>query len=121
MRQTLKSACYDQESCMDRTGICNQSLSRLFTLSAVAVNTDSRRFNLCHLVSLCGGTLGRGNRGTACRRQEGGDEVGGGQSEAPKGSERGLSGQSVSSWPNTLSAPSTQGSRSTTQWAYELI
>lgn len=65
-------------------------LSCLFTLGAVAVNTDSRRFNLCHLVSLCGVTSGWGNRGTACGRQEGGDEVGGGQSEAPKGSERGL-------------------------------
>lgn len=87
------------ESRVDPTGICNQSLSCLFTLSAVAVNTGSRRFNLCHLWSLCVVTLGRGNRGTACRRQEGGDEVRGGQSEAPKGSERGLLGQSVSSWP----------------------
>jgi len=65
-------------------------LSCVFTLGAVAVNTDSRRFNLCHLVSLRGLMSGWGNRGAACDRQEGGDEVRGGQSEAPKGSERGL-------------------------------
>lgn len=70
------------------------------------------------LCSFCGVTSGWGNRGTACSRQEGGDKVRGGQSEAPKGSERGLFGQSVSSWlrpwaPSTLRTLYTQ-----TQWAY---
>lgn len=57
---------------------------------AMVVSTDSHRFNLCHFVSLRGVTSGWGNRGTACGRQEGGDKVRGGQSEAPKGSERGM-------------------------------
>uniref|UniRef100_A0A4W6BLU8 PTPRF interacting protein alpha 3 n=1 Tax=Lates calcarifer TaxID=8187 RepID=A0A4W6BLU8_LATCA len=43
-----------QKSYNDQTDICNLSLVCLFTLGAVAVNTDSHRFNLCHLVSLCG-------------------------------------------------------------------
>lgn len=103
----MQSACYAsnsgggvfQDSFIDQTDICKQSLSCLLTVSAVAVNTDSRRFSLCHLLSLCGVTSGWGNRGTACGRQEGGDEVGGGQSEAATGSERGLLGQPGSSWP----------------------
>lgn len=94
MRQTLimlhVQHCAFKEFYTDQTDICNESLSCLFTLGAVAVNTDSRRFNVCHLVPFHGVTSGWGNRGTACGRQEGGDEVRGGQSEAPKGSERGL-------------------------------
>uniref|UniRef100_A0A4W6BU98 PTPRF interacting protein alpha 3 n=1 Tax=Lates calcarifer TaxID=8187 RepID=A0A4W6BU98_LATCA len=43
-----------KKSYNDQTDICNLSLVCLFTLGAVAVNTDSHRFNLCHLVSLCG-------------------------------------------------------------------
>lgn len=48
--------------------------------------------SICVITSLCAPLSGWGNRGTACRRQEGGDQVGGGQSETPKGSERGLWG-----------------------------
>lgn len=87
---TLMSVVPFKSLTLTRQTFAMNHLSCLFTLSALAVNTDSHRSNLCHLVSLCGVTSGWGNRGTACGRQEGGDEVGGGQSEAPKGSERGL-------------------------------
>lgn len=49
------------------------------------------RLNPCHLVSLCLHTPGWRNRRAACNRQEGGDKLRGGQSEAPKGSKGGLS------------------------------
>lgn len=55
----MQSTCYTsnsgggvfQDSFIDQTDICKQSLSCLLTVSAVAVNTDSRRFSLCHLLS----------------------------------------------------------------------
>lgn len=78
------------------------------TPNAVADNSEFCRFSVWRFLSL---TLGWRNRGTACGRQEGGDEDGGGQSEAPKGSEGGLLHQSVPSWPRpgAVSAPGAPG------------
>lgn len=65
----------------------------LFTYDTILLYTDSCWFRLCDLAPPCGVASGWRNRGAACGSQEGGDKVGGSQSETPEGGQRGLWGQ----------------------------